>query len=50
MQCRVDFIQFVKRKVVLGRETYVKTMMRAYQNVASRFSVWNMVSDINEGS
>ena len=36
----MDFIRSPKRKAVVGGEAYVKTMIRAYQN---------MVSDIERG-
>jgi ketosteroid isomerase-like protein len=38
-----------KRKVVVGKEDYVKTMIRAYRNIPARFKVLNMVSDIERG-
>jgi hypothetical protein len=38
-----------KRKVVVGREEYVKTMIGAYQGISARFKVLNMVSDIERG-
>ncbi len=31
---------------MVGGEAYVKTMIRAYQNISARFKVLNMVSDI----
>ena len=38
-----------KRKVVSGKKDYIKTMIRAYRNIPERFSVLNMVSDIERG-
>ena len=38
-----------KRKVVSGKKDYIKTMIRAYRNIPERFSVLNMVSDIESG-
>lgn len=38
-----------RRKVVVGRAEYVKTMVRAYQNLSAKFKVLNMVSDIERG-
>ncbi|EQB71815.1 MAG: hypothetical protein AMDU1_APLC00017G0002 [Thermoplasmatales archaeon A-plasma] len=38
-----------KRKVVIGKEDYVKTMIRAYRDVPDKFKVLNMVSDIERG-
>ena len=38
-----------KRKVVVGKEDYVKTMIRAYRDVPDKFKVLNMVSDIERG-
>ena len=38
-----------KRKVVVGKEDYVKTMIRAYRNIPARFKVLNMVSDMERG-
>lgn len=35
-----------KRKVVVGKEDYVKAMIRAYRNIPASFKVFNMVSDI----
>ena len=34
---------------MVGGEAYVKTMIRAYQNISARFKVLNMVSDIERG-
>ena len=38
-----------KRKVVIGKEDYVKTMIRAYRDVPDKFKVLNMVSDPERG-
>ncbi len=38
-----------KRKVVSGKKDYIKTMIRAYRNIPEKFSVLNMVSDIERG-
>ena len=38
-----------KQKVVSGRKDYIKTMIRAYRNIPERFTVLNMVSDIERG-
>ena len=38
-----------KRKGVIGKEDYVKTMIRAYRDVPDKFKVLNMVSDIERG-
>ena len=38
-----------KRKVVYGKKDYIKTMIRAYRNIPEKFSVLNMVSDIERG-
>ena len=35
-----------KRQVVVKMDEYVKTMIRAYQNISARFKVLNMVSYI----
>ena len=34
---------------MIGKEGYVKTMIRAYRNIPARFKVLNMVSDIERG-
>ena len=34
-----------RRKVVIGKEDYVKTMIRAYRDVPEKFKDLNMVSD-----
>lgn len=38
-----------KRKAVVGKEDYIKTMIRAYRNITARFSVLNMVSNVEKG-
>ncbi len=38
-----------KRNTVVGRAEYVKTMIRAYQNLSAEFKVLNMVSDLDSG-
>jgi hypothetical protein len=38
-----------KRKVVIGKEDYVKTTIRAYRDVYEKFKVLNMVSDLEIG-
>ena len=38
-----------KQKVVIGKEDYVKTTIRAYRDVYEKFKVLNMVSDLEIG-
>lgn len=38
-----------KRKVVVGKEDYVKTMIRVYRDVPEKFKVLNMVLDLQRG-
>ena len=38
-----------RRKVVIGKEDYAKTMIRAYRDVPEKFKVLNMVSDPERG-
>ena len=38
-----------RRKVVIGKEDYVKTMIRAYRDVPEKFKVLYMVSDPERG-
>lgn len=46
----VEWISYgpTKRKVVVGKEDYVKTMIRAYRIIPATFKVLNMVSDIEK--
>ena len=38
-----------KRKIVIGKKEYVKTMKRANRSVSAKFKVINMVSDLDRG-
>lgn len=38
-----------KRKVVVGKEDYVKTMIKAYRDLPEKFKCLNMVSDPERG-
>ena len=38
-----------KRKVVIGKEDYVKTMIKAYRDLPEKFKCLNMVSDPERG-
>ncbi len=38
-----------RRKTVVGKAEYVKTMVRVYQNSSAKFKVLNMVSDLEKG-
>ena len=45
----MDFLRSPKRKVVVGKEDYVKTMIRVYRDVPEKFKVLNMVLDLQRG-
>ncbi len=38
-----------KRRIVVGKEQYVKTMIRAYEDTSAKFHILNMVSDLGKG-
>ena len=45
----MDFIRSPQAKGCVRKKDYIKTMIRAYRNIPEKFSVLNMVSDIERG-